>query len=161
MKVTEKWQTCKIALMEDFFAINFWPELFILSCRLMAWVSCNKKKEKLRWRKIIIIIIIIIIVDFAIPVIDQLVLIDYDGQRKKEEDWKYKKAKWKINTWILPESWKKLKTTVIQIVVGAPGISPKGLEKRPGKLEIRGRIKTIQITELLRLAKILRRLTVT
>ena len=38
---------------------------------------------------------------------------------------------------------------VVTIVVGAFGMLPKGLEKRLEELEIRGRIKTIQITGLL------------
>ena len=47
--------------------------------------------------------------------------------------------------------------TIISIVVGALGTVPRGLEKRLEKLEIRGRIETLQTTVLLRLARILRR----
>ena len=45
----------------------------------------------------------------------------------------------------------------IPIVVGALGAVLKGLEKRLEKLEIRGRIKTIQTKALLRSVRILRR----
>ena len=50
-----------------------------------------------------------------------------------------------------------MKMTVILIVIGALGTIPKGLEKRLGDLEIRGRAAVIQTTILLRLARILRR----
>ena len=41
-----------------------------------------------------------------------------------------------------------MKVTVILIVVGALGMISKCLERTPEELEIRGRIKTIQTTEL-------------
>ena len=47
--------------------------------------------------------------------------------------------------------------TVILIVVRALGMVPKGLERELKELEIRGRIKTIQTTALLRSARILGR----
>ena len=47
--------------------------------------------------------------------------------------------------------------TVVPVVVGAPGMVPKGLERRSEQLETGGRIESIQITALLRLARILRR----
>ena len=50
-----------------------------------------------------------------------------------------------------------MKMTVIPIVVGALGTVPKGMEKRLGELEIRGRIEAIQTTAVLKSAKILRR----
>ena len=46
---------------------------------------------------------------------------------------------------------RKWKVMVIPIIAGALGIVSKGLKKRLMKLEIRGRIETIQITALLRL----------
>ena len=49
-----------------------------------------------------------------------------------------------------------MKLTVIQIVVSTPGTIPKGLEKRLGEFKIR-RIETIQITALLKSARVLRR----
>ena len=42
--------------------------------------------------------------------------------------------------------------TVIPIVVGVLGMVPKSLENRLGELNIRGRIKTIQTTALLKSA---------
>ena len=50
-----------------------------------------------------------------------------------------------------------MKVTVIPIVFGALGIVPKGLGKRLGELEIRGRIETILTTALLQSTRILRR----
>ena len=47
---------------------------------------------------------------------------------------------------------------MIPIVVGALGTVHKDLEKRLEKLEIRGRIETIQTTALLRLVRILIRI---
>ena len=45
--------------------------------------------------------------------------------------------------------------TVIPVVVGALGTVLIGLEKRMKELKIRGRIKTIQVTALLKSARIL------
>ena len=47
--------------------------------------------------------------------------------------------------------------TVIPIIVGVFGTVSKGLERGLEKLEIRGRIKTLQTTVFLREARILRR----
>ena len=49
------------------------------------------------------------------------------------------KAKRYKLTWILPESWKVL---LISIVVIAPGMDPKSLEKRMKKFEIKNKIET-------------------
>ena len=46
---------------------------------------------------------------------------------------------------------------VIPVVIGVLETVPKGLKKGLEELEIGGRIKTIQTTALLRLARILRR----
>ena len=73
---------------------------------------------------------------------------------------KCKKAKRWIYSWTLPENKKKLRSMsvmVIPIVVGVLCTVPKGWERRLEELEVRGKIKTIQITALLRLARILRR----
>ena len=43
-----------------------------------------------------------------------------------------------------------MEVTVIQIVADALKTVPKGLEKRLGKLEIRGRIESIQTTARMR-----------
>ena len=50
-----------------------------------------------------------------------------------------------------------MKVMVIPIVIGALGTVPKGLKERAEKLEIRGKIKTVQTIASLRLARILRR----
>ena len=50
-----------------------------------------------------------------------------------------------------------MKVTVIPVIVGALGTIPKGIEKRLGLLQIRGRIKTIQTTSCLKSVRILRR----
>ena len=46
---------------------------------------------------------------------------------------------------------------IIPIVIGALGTVTEGLVKEPEDLEITGRVETIQITALLRLARILRK----
>ena len=50
-----------------------------------------------------------------------------------------------------------MKVTIIPVVIGAFGTVTKGLLKGLGDFEIRGRVKTIQTTTLLRAARILRR----
>ena len=50
-----------------------------------------------------------------------------------------------------------MKLTVIPIVISALGTIPKRLVKGLEDKEIRGKMETIQITALLRTAKILRR----
>ena len=51
-----------------------------------------------------------------------------------------------------------MKVIVIAISIGVPGTIPKGLVKGLEDLEIRGQEKAIQITELIRCARILRRI---
>ena len=48
--------------------------------------------------------------------------------------------------------------TVILIVVGALGTTPRGLVKGMEELKIRGQVETIQTTALLRSTRILKRL---
>ena len=50
-----------------------------------------------------------------------------------------------------------MKVRAIPIVIGAPGIILKRLVKRVEKMEIRGQVKTIQITRLSRSTRIVRR----
>ena len=50
-----------------------------------------------------------------------------------------------------------MKVTVIPVVIGALGTTPKMLSKGLEELKIRGRTGTIQTTALLRSARILRR----
>ena len=51
----------------------------------------------------------------------------------------------------------KMKVTIIPIVIGAFGTVTEGLLKRLEDLEITGPVETIQSTELLRTARILRK----
>ena len=50
-----------------------------------------------------------------------------------------------------------MKVTVIPILVGARGTTPKGLIQGLEDFEIRGQVETIQTRALLRSARILRR----
>ena len=50
-----------------------------------------------------------------------------------------------------------MKVTIVPIVIGALSTIPKGLLKGLEDLEVGGRVETIQTTELLRTARILRR----
>ena len=50
-----------------------------------------------------------------------------------------------------------MKVTVIPIIIWAHGTIPKELIKRLEDLKIRGQVETLQITALLRSARILRR----
>ena len=50
-----------------------------------------------------------------------------------------------------------MKVTIVPIVIGALGTVTKGLFKGLGDMEVGGRVETIQMTTLLRTARILRR----
>ena len=50
-----------------------------------------------------------------------------------------------------------MKVTIVPIVIDAFGTVTKGLLKGPEVLEVGGRVETIEMTELLRTARILRR----
>ena len=50
-----------------------------------------------------------------------------------------------------------MKVTIVPIVIGASGTITKGLLKGLEDLEVGGRVETIQMTALLRMARILRR----
>ena len=56
----------------------------------------------------------------------------------------------------LKKLW-NMKVTIIPIVIGAFGTVTKGLLKRLEDMKVGGRVKTIQTTVLLRMARILRR----
>ena len=56
----------------------------------------------------------------------------------------------------LKKLW-NMKVTIVSIVIGAFGTITKGLLKSLEDLEVGGRIETIQMTALLRMARILRR----
>ena len=76
--------------------------------------------------------------DFAIPV-DHKEKIKKSKKRDKYLDLA-RELKMLQNTWVMG----------ISIIVGTLGMVPKGLERRLQELEIRGSIKTIQTTTLLR-----------
>ena len=69
---------------------------------------------------------------------------------------KEKKDKYQDLARELKKLWNMMMTIVL-IVIGALGTVIKGLLKGLEDLEIRGRVETIQITTLLRLYRILRR----
>ena len=62
------------------------------------------------------------------------------------------KKTWK-NIWLLPENWKSYGTVIIILVRTVP----KNLEKRLDEPEIKWKIQTMQITALLKSARIFRR----
>ena len=86
------------------------------------------------------------IMDFAIPA---------------HYSWKSKKTKRKTNlTWEMKILW-NIKVTLIPVVIGVLGRTPKGLVKGLEVLEIKGWAETIQTTALLKSTRILRRVLVT
>ena len=85
------------------------------------------------------------IVDFAAPVDHWIKL--------KENEKKYKYLDFARE---LKKIW-NVKVTIIPIVIGAFGTVTKGLLKRLEDLEVGGRVETIQMTALLRTARIVRR----
>ena len=96
----------------------------------------KKKKKKKRICKI---------VDFAVPA-------DHRIKPKECE----KKDKYLDLARELKKLW-NMKVTIVAIVIGAFGTITKGLSKGLEDLEVGGRVETIQMTALLRTARILRR----
>ena len=85
------------------------------------------------------------IVDFAIPADHKINLKECEKKDKYLD---------------LAREWKKLwnmKVTIVLIVIGALGTITKRLFKGLEDLEVGGRVETIQMTALLRTARILRR----
>ena len=95
-------------------------------------IIINKKKKK-----------ICKIVDFAVPADHRLILKEIE-----------KKDKYLDLAWELKKLW-NMKITIVPIVIGALGTITKGLLKSVEDLEIGGRVETIQMTALLRTARIL------
>ena len=107
----------------------------LVSARRPDLIIINKKKKKKRIRKI---------VDFAVSA-DHSIKLKECQQKDKYLD--------------LARELKKLwnmKVTIVQIVIDAFGTITKGLLKGPEDLEVGGRVETIQMTALLRTARILR-----
>ena len=72
----------------------------------------------------------------------------------------WRKVKRKISTSTLQKNWKKkrrMRVTIIPIVIGAFGTVTKGLLKGLEDLEVGGQVATIKTTTLLRTARILKR----
>ena len=84
------------------------------------------------------------IVDFAVAA-------DHRKKLKENEKKKYLELARKLK-----KLW-NVKVTIIPIVIGAFGTVTKGLLKGLEDFEMRGRVETIQITSLLRMGRILRR----
>ena len=95
----------------------------------------NNQQKKRIWK----------IVDFAVPA-------DHRINLKESE----KKDKY-FDLAIELKKLLNMKVTIVPIVIGALGTITKGLLKGLEDLEFGGRIRTIQMTALLRTARILRR----
>ena len=67
-----------------------------------------------------------------------------------------KKDKYLDLAWELKKLW-NMKVTIVPLVIGAFGTITKGLLKGLEDLEVGGGVETIQMTALLRTARILRR----
>ena len=110
----------------------------LISARRPDLIVINKKKKKKKERTCKI-------VDFA-------VLADRRIKLKECE----KKDKYLDLVRELKKLW-NMKVTIIPIVIGAFGTVAKGIRKGLEDFEFGGRVETIQITTLLRTARILRR----
>ena len=108
----------------------------LISVRRPDLIIINKKKKKKRIFKI---------VDFAVPA-------DHKIKLKECE----KKDKYLDLARELKNLW-NMKVTIVPIVIGAFGTIAKRLLKGLEDLEVGGRVETIQMTALLRTARILRR----
>ena len=108
----------------------------LISARRPDLITKKKKEKKKRICKI---------VDFAVPA-------DHRIKLKESE----KKDKYLDLARELKKLW-NMKVTMALIVIGAFGTITKGLLKGLRDLGVDGRVKTIQMTALLRTARILRR----
>ena len=107
----------------------------LIPARRPDLIIINKKKKKRTWK----------IVDFAVPAHHRIKLKEYE-----------KKDKYLDLARELKKLW-NMQETIIPIVIGAFGTVTKGLLKGQEDLEVGGRVETIQMTALLRTARILRR----
>ena len=107
---------------------------------------------------IIIIIVIIIIIIIIIIIREFAKLSTLLSRRTTEKNLKEceKKDKYLDLARELKKLW-NMKATIMPIVIGAFGTITKGLLKGLEDLEVSGRLETIQMTALLRTARILRR----
>ena len=107
----------------------------LIPARRSDLIIINKKKEKRTCK----------IVNFAVPA-------DHRIKQKESE----KKDKYLDLARELKELW-NMQVKIIPIVIGAFGTVTKGLLKGLEDLEVGGRVETIRTTDLLRTARILRR----
>ena len=107
----------------------------LISTRRPDLIIINNNNKKKRIYKI---------VDFGVPAARSI--------KSKESE---KKDKYLDLARELEKLW-NMKVTIIPIVIGAFGTVTKGLLKRLEDLLVGGRVETIQITTLLRTARILR-----
>ena len=108
----------------------------LISARRPDLISKKKEKKKKICK----------IVNFAVPDVHRI------NQKECE-----KKDKCLDFTRELKKLW-NMKVTYVPIVIGAFGTITKGLLKGQDDLEVVGRVETIQMTTLLRMARILRRI---
>ena len=108
----------------------------LIAARRPDFIIINNKKKKMR---------ICNIVDFAVPA-------DHRINLKESE----KKDKYLDLARELKNLW-NMKVTIVPIGIGALGTITRGLLKGLEDLEVGGRVETIQMTALLRTARILRR----
>ena len=111
---------------------------------------CNNNNILIPARKPDLIIInkkrrICKIVDFAVPADHRINLKECEKKDKYHDLARELKKLW------------NMEVTIVPIVIGALGTITKGLLKGLEDLEVGGRVETIQMTALLRTAKILRR----
>ena len=115
--------------------LGFWNPNGSLNLSQTTWPYNNQPKKKWTCK----------IVDFAVPVVHRVKL--------KESE---KKDKYLDLVTELKKLW-NLKVTFIPIIIGAFGTVTKELIKGVEDLKVKGRVKTIQATALLRSARIFRR----
>ena len=106
----------------------------LISARRPDLIIINKKKKK-----------ICKIVDFAVPADHRIILKECEKKDKYLDLARELKNLWNIQV------------TVVPIVIGAFSTITKGLLKDLENLEVGGRVETIQMTALLRTARILKR----
>ena len=106
----------------------------LISARRSDLIIINKKKRICK------------IVDFAVPADHRITLKECKKKDKYIDLARELKRLW------------NMKVTIVQIVIGAFGTMTKGLLKGLEDLEVGERVETIQVTALLRMVRILRRI---
>ena len=109
----------------------------LIPARRPDLIILNKKKRNCK------------IVDFTVPADHRINMKEFEKKDKNLDLARELKNLWNI------------KVTIVPIVIGAFGTITKGLLKGLEDLEVGGRVETIQLTALLRTARILRRVLYT